>query len=83
MTAKELDYQARMAGLKLIAVAGSLGTSGHMAAVDFYFRNRYEGQFKTIMAQPARGEHIPGMRRSETGGVVGEVDLHIGLSSWT
>ncbi len=67
MTAKELDYQARSAGLKLVAVAGPLGTSGHMAAVNFYFRNRYGGYFRTIMAQPARGEHIPGMRRSETG----------------
>jgi cysteine synthase/O-phosphoserine sulfhydrylase/cystathionine beta-synthase len=67
ITAKELDYQARMASLKLVAIAGSLGTSGHMVAVNFYFRYRYGDKFKTIMAQPARGEHIPGMRRSETG----------------
>jgi len=67
MTAKELDYQARTANLKLVAVTGSLGTSGHMAALNFYFRSRYGGRFKTIMAQPARGERIPGMRRSETG----------------
>lgn len=67
MTAKELDYQAKLAGLKLVAVAGSLGTSGHMAAVNFYFRKRIGLNFKTIMAQPAPGSHIPGMRRSETG----------------
>ena len=67
MTAKELDYQAREANLRLIGVAGSIGTSGHMAAVNFYFKRRYGRSFKTIIAQPARGEHIPGMRRSETG----------------
>jgi len=67
MTAKELDYQARAAGLRIVAIAGSLGTSGHMAALNFYFRRRVGRNLRTAMAQPASGDHIPGMRRSETG----------------
>ncbi|MDM7275012.1 MAG: pyridoxal-phosphate dependent enzyme [Thermoprotei archaeon] len=66
-TSKEIDYQARAAGLKLVGAAGPIGTSGHMSAINFYFRKRLKGPFKTIMAQPAPGEHIPGTRRSETG----------------
>ncbi len=66
-TAKEIDYQARAVGLKLVGAAGSIGTSGHMSAINFYFRKRFKGSFKTITAQPAPGEHIPGTRRSETG----------------
>ncbi|MEM0366183.1 MAG: pyridoxal-phosphate dependent enzyme [Acidilobaceae archaeon] len=65
--AKEIDYQALKANLKLVGIAGSIGTSGHMSALNFYFKNRYGDEFKVILAQPARGEHIPGIRRSETG----------------
>lgn len=66
-TAKEIDYQARVAGLKLSGVAGSIGTSGHMAAVNFYFKSRMGPGFPVILAQPTGEESIPGIRRAETG----------------
>ncbi|MCE4604020.1 MAG: pyridoxal-phosphate dependent enzyme [Aeropyrum sp.] len=64
--ARELFYQSRVAGLRLGGVAGSLGTSGHMAAVSFYLQSAYRG-VETVLAQPAEGENIPGIRRVETG----------------
>lgn len=64
-TAREIDFQARAAGLRVSAVAGSLGTSGHMAAVALYARSRLRA--RVIAAQPATGERIPGMRRVESG----------------
>ncbi len=65
--ARELDYQARRAGIRLRGVAGSLGTSGHMAAVTFYFKSMYGDQFDVVLAQPDRHSTIPGLRRIETG----------------
>ncbi|MEM4680915.1 MAG: pyridoxal-phosphate dependent enzyme [Acidilobaceae archaeon] len=65
--AKEIDFQAKAHNLNLVAIAGPLGTSGHMAALNFYFRSKFKGKVKTIMAQPAKDDHIPGIRRVETG----------------
>ncbi len=65
-TAREIDYQRLKAGLRLRGVAGGIGTSGHMAAVAFYFLNRL-GDVDVVLAQPAPGEVIPGIRRRETG----------------
>jgi cysteine synthase/O-phosphoserine sulfhydrylase/cystathionine beta-synthase len=65
--AREIDFQARTAGLKLRGAAGSLGTSGHMAAVSFYLSRRLRGDVDIVLAQPARGDVIPGLRRVETG----------------
>ncbi|MCE4613623.1 MAG: pyridoxal-phosphate dependent enzyme [Desulfurococcales archaeon] len=66
-TAKEIHFQARESRLKLAGIAGSVGTSGHMAAIEFYFRSVAGGEFRVIAAQPARGDTIPGIRRTETG----------------
>ena len=65
-TAKELDYQLRSSHIKPRAIVGGIGTSGHMSAVSFYFKNRY-GDVKIYGAQPAPNEVIPGIRRVETG----------------
>ncbi len=66
-TAKELDLQVRSAGLRLTAIVGGLGTSGHLSALSHYFKNRYGDHVKIIGVQPARGEVIPGIRRVESG----------------
>jgi len=66
-TAKELDLQVRSAGLRLVAIVGGLGTSGHLSALSHYFKNRYGDHVKIIGVQPARGEVIPGIRRVESG----------------
>ncbi|MCE4610933.1 MAG: pyridoxal-phosphate dependent enzyme [Desulfurococcales archaeon] len=66
-TARELDYQARSKGIRVSGLAGSLGTSGHMAAVAFYFSRRTRGDVDIVLAQPAKGSVIPGLRRVETG----------------
>jgi len=65
-TAREIDYQRLRGGLKLRGVAGGVGTSGHMSAVAFYFTHRL-GEVDVVLAQPAPGEVIPGIRRRETG----------------
>jgi cysteine synthase/O-phosphoserine sulfhydrylase/cystathionine beta-synthase len=66
-TAKELDLQLRYAGVRPKAIIGGLGTSGHMAAISFYFKNRYGGSIRIYGVEPAPGETIPGIRRIETG----------------
>ena len=66
-TARELDYQARSARIRVSGLVGSLGTSGHMAAVGFYFSKRTRGSVDIVLAQPARDSIIPGLRRVETG----------------
>ncbi len=66
-TAKELDLQVRVGRLKPASIFGGIGTSGHMAAITFYFRNRYRNTVKVFFAQPAEDEVIPGIRRVESG----------------
>ncbi|ABL88912.1 cysteine synthase [Pyrobaculum islandicum DSM 4184] len=66
-TAKELDLQLRHTGVFPRAIIGGLGTSGHMSALSFYFKNRYRGSVKIYGVQPAVGHVIPGIRRIETG----------------
>ena len=39
-TAKELELQLREAGVVPRALVGGIGTSGHMSAIAFYFKNR-------------------------------------------
>lgn len=65
-TAKELDLQLRTANIDAKAIVGGLGTSGHLSAISFYFKNRY-GNIKVFGVQPAPKEVIPGIRRIETG----------------
>lgn len=66
-TAREIDEQLETAGLKPSCIIGSLGTSGHMAAISYYFKNKYGNSVKTVAVQPAPNEVIPGIRRIETG----------------
>lgn len=65
-TAKELDLQLRSANIDAKAIVGGLGTSGHLSAISFYFKNRYSN-IKVFGVQPAPNEVIPGIRRIETG----------------
>jgi len=66
-TAKELDEQLKSLGLKPSCIVGGLGTSGHMSAMSFYFKNRYKNDIRIVGVQPAPNEVIPGIRRVETG----------------
>ncbi len=66
-TARELDQQLQSVGLKPSCIIGGLGTSGHMSAISFYFKNKYGVDVKIVGVQPAPNEVIPGIRRIETG----------------
>jgi cysteine synthase/O-phosphoserine sulfhydrylase/cystathionine beta-synthase len=66
-TAKELDDQLSILGLKPSCIIGGLGTSGHMSAISLYFKTKYKGDVKIVGVQPAQNEVIPGIRRVETG----------------
>jgi len=66
-TARELDQQLQSVGLKPSCIIGGLGTSGHMSAISFYFKNKYGEDVKIVGVQPAPNEVIPGIRRIETG----------------
>jgi cysteine synthase/O-phosphoserine sulfhydrylase/cystathionine beta-synthase len=66
-TAKEIDEQLASLELKPSCIIGGLGTSGHMSAISFYFKNKYKNNIKIIGVQPAPNEVIPGIRRIETG----------------
>ncbi len=66
-TAKELDLQMQSAGIRAKAIIGGIGTSGHLSAITFYFKNKLHNTIKIYAVQPAQGETIPGIRRVETG----------------
>ncbi len=66
-TAKELDAQVRRAGFIPKAIIRRIGTSGHMSAIAFYFKNRFHDKVGIYCVQPAQGSVIPGIRRIETG----------------
>jgi len=66
-TAKELDDQLGILGLKPTCIIGGLGTSGHMSAISLYFKTRYKNKVEIIGVQPAKNESIPGIRRIEAG----------------
>ncbi|WFO76074.1 PLP-dependent cysteine synthase family protein [Desulfurococcaceae archaeon MEX13E-LK6-19] len=66
-TARELDEQ-----LKAVerspprAIIAGIGTSGHIAAISKYFKEKYGDKVKIIGVIPAKGESIPGIKRIET-----------------
>ncbi|CAB49296.1 pyridoxal-phosphate dependent enzyme [Pyrococcus abyssi] len=63
-TARELEEQLRSIDkIPEIIIAG-IGTSGHIAGISKYFKERYET--KIIGVVPAKGETIPGIKRLET-----------------
>lgn len=65
-TAKELELQLREARVIPSAIIGGLGTSGHLSALAFYFKNRFTG-VKVYGVVPAQGTSIQGIRRVESG----------------
>jgi cysteine synthase/O-phosphoserine sulfhydrylase/cystathionine beta-synthase len=66
-TAREIEQQLASLDLKPSCIIGGLGTSGHMSAISFYFKNKYKNNIKIVGVQPAPNEVIPGIRRIETG----------------
>jgi cysteine synthase/O-phosphoserine sulfhydrylase/cystathionine beta-synthase len=67
-TAKELELQFKEAGIEPRAVFGGLGTSGHLSAISFYFKNRYRFRgVKIYGVVPAPNTFIQGIRRVESG----------------
>jgi len=66
-TAKELELQIREAKIYPAAIIGGIGTSGHMSAIAFYFKNRFRENIEIYGVQPAKDHSIPGIRRVETG----------------
>ncbi len=65
-TAKELELQLKEVGLVPKTIFGGLGTSGHMSAITFYFKNRFK-DVKVYGVVPKVGTTIQGIRRVETG----------------
>jgi cysteine synthase/O-phosphoserine sulfhydrylase/cystathionine beta-synthase len=65
-TAKELELQFKEVGIEPRAVFGGLGTSGHLSAISFYFKNRFRG-VKIYGVVPAPNTSIQGIRRVESG----------------
>jgi len=66
-TAREIDEQLKYVNLTPTCIIGGLGTSGHMSAIAYYFKNKYKDKVQIIGVQPAPNEIIPGIRRIETG----------------
>ncbi|MBP1911722.1 pyridoxal-phosphate dependent enzyme [Thermococcus stetteri] len=63
-TAREIDEQLRSIGESPDVIIAGVGTSGHIAGIAKYFKERYDT--KVIGVVPARGEKIPGIKRLET-----------------
>ncbi|AHF80606.1 cysteine synthase family protein [Thermococcus paralvinellae] len=63
-TAREIDEQLRSIGKKPDVIVAGIGTSGHIAGLAKYFKERYDT--KIVGVVPAKGEKIPGIKRLET-----------------
>ncbi|AEC51333.1 cysteine synthase [Pyrococcus sp. NA2] len=63
-TAKEIEEQLRSIGKVPDTIIAGIGTSGHIAALSKYFKERYGT--KIIGVVPRKGETIPGIKRIET-----------------
>ncbi len=63
-TAKEIEEQMRSIGKIPNVIIAGIGTSGHIAGLASYFKERYDT--KVIGVIPAKGEKIPGIKRLET-----------------
>lgn len=62
-TAVEIDWQLAQVGGRPTHVVASIGTSGHLSAVGFYFGVKYGA--RVVAVQPK--DWIPGIRRVESG----------------
>lgn len=66
-TARELDEQLRLINRSPPkAIIAGVGTSGHIAALSKYFKERYGDQVKIVGVVPVKGDSIPGIKRIET-----------------
>ncbi|KUH33206.1 cysteine synthase [Thermococcus celericrescens] len=63
-TAREIEEQLRSIGKTPDVIIAGIGTSGHIAGIASYFKERYDTQ--VIGVVPAKGEKIPGIKRLET-----------------
>lgn len=63
-TAREIDEQLRSIGVSPDVIVAGVGTSGHIAGIAKYFKERYDT--KVIGVVPAKNEKIPGIKRLET-----------------
>ncbi|MCO6040247.1 PLP-dependent cysteine synthase family protein [Thermococcus alcaliphilus] len=63
-TAREIDEQLKSIGQKPDVIVAGIGTSGHIAGIAKYFKERYDT--KIVGVVPAEGEKIPGIKRLET-----------------
>ncbi len=67
-TAREIDLQLSVIGkAPPRAIVCGIGTSGHIAAISRYFKNKYGEETKIFGVIPAKGDTIPGIKRVETG----------------
>ncbi|NJE10699.1 cysteine synthase family protein [Thermococcus sp. MAR1] len=64
LTAREIEEQLRSIGKTPDVIIAGIGTSGHIAGIASYFKERYDTQ--VIGVVPAKGEKIPGIKRLET-----------------
>ncbi len=64
VTAKEIEEQLRSIGKEPDVLIAGIGTSGHIAGMAKYLKERYDT--KVIGVVPAKGEKIPGIKRLET-----------------
>ncbi|ASJ00525.1 cysteine synthase family protein [Thermococcus gorgonarius] len=65
VTAREIEEQLRSIGKKPDVLIAGIGTSGHIAGIAKYLKERYDTRIVGVV--PARGEKIPGIKRLETG----------------
>lgn len=66
-TAREIDEQlASINRSPPKALIAGIGTSGHIAAISKYFKEKYGDGVKVVGVTPAMGDSIPGIKRIET-----------------
>ena len=63
-TAREIEEQLKSIGKEPDVVIAGIGTSGHIAGIAEYLKERYDT--RVIGVVPAKGEKIPGIKRLET-----------------
>ncbi len=63
-TAREVEEQLKAVGKEPDVIIAGIGTSGHIAGLAQYFKERYGT--KVVGVVPAEGEKIPGIKRLET-----------------
>ncbi|WP_184650941.1 cysteine synthase family protein [Sulfurisphaera ohwakuensis] len=62
-TAKEIDEQTKVSGIKVKRIIATMGTAGHIVGIAKYFKEKYGDDVEIIGVEPAQGERIPGIKR--------------------